>query len=139
MTCIVGFVEGNTVWVGGDSAGTSWNFNQDLYDTPKVFRVGSALIGSCGSARQGDLLRYSLEMPDHDPRKPLEKYMGTAFIDAVRKCFKDGGVCALEHGVENNQGAFIVGYKGRIFTIYSDFQVRVPKLPYAAVGCGDQM
>lgn len=139
MTCIVGFVEGNTVWMGGDSAGTNAWLNQDLYDTPKVFRNDGALIGSCGSARQGDLLRHALKIPDHDPRVDVGKFMVMAFIDAVRKCFKAGGVCETKDGVEQSQGHFLVGYKGRLFAIYSDFQVRAPKFPYAAVGCGDQI
>jgi ATP-dependent protease HslVU (ClpYQ) peptidase subunit len=139
MTCIVGFVEGNTVWMGGDSAGTNAWLDQDLYDTPKVFRNDGALIGSCGSPRQADLLRHALKVPDHDPRIGLDKYMVNAFIDAVRKCFKSGGVCVTKDGAEQSQGHFLVGYKGRLFAIYSDFQVRVPKTQYAAVGCGDQI
>jgi hypothetical protein len=139
MTCIVGFVEGNTVWMGGDSAGTNWALDQDLYDTPKVFRNDGALIGSCGSARQADLLRHVLKVPDHDPRTDVTKYMVKSFIDAVRECFKAGGVCRMHEGVEQSSGHFLVGYKGRLFVIYDDFQVRVPKLPYAAVGCADQI
>lgn len=139
MTCIVGFVEGNTVWMGGDAAGTNNWLHQDLYDTPKVFRTGDALIGSCGSARQADLLRHALTVPDHDPRLAIEKYMATVFMDAVRACFKAGGVCTTKDGVEESQGHFLIGYKQRLFAIYEDFQVRAPKLPYAAVGCGDQI
>ncbi len=139
MTCIVGFVEGNTVWMGGDSAGTNAWLDQDLYDTPKVFRNDGALIGSCGSARQADLLRHALKVPDHDPRVDFGKYMVTSFIEAVRTCFKAGGVCATNNGVEQSQGDFIVGYKSQLCVIYSDFQVRIPKLQYAAVGCGDQI
>lgn len=139
MTCIVGFVEGNTVWMGGDAAGTNGWLHQDLYDTPKVFRNDGALIGSCGSARQADLLRHALKVPDHDPRTAIEKYMVKSFIDAVRECFKAGGVGGTKDGVEESQGHFLVGYKGRLFAIYSDYQVRVPKLQCAAVGCGDQI
>jgi hypothetical protein len=64
VTCIVGFVEGNTVWMGGDSAGTSLSLDQDLYDAPKVFRNGPMLIGTSGNARQGDLLRWVLTVPE---------------------------------------------------------------------------
>lgn len=139
MTCIVGFVEGNTVWMGGDAAGTNWQLDQDLYDAPKVFRNDGALIGSCGSARQGDLLRHALTVPDHDPRTDIAKYMVTTFIDAVRTCFKAGGVGGLKDGVEQSQGDFLVGYKGRLFVVYSDYQVRAPTLRYASVGCGAQI
>jgi ATP-dependent protease HslVU (ClpYQ) peptidase subunit len=139
VTCIVGFVEGNTVWMGGDSAGTNDWLDQDLYHSPKVFRNDGMLIGSCGNARQGQLLRWALKVPDHDPRLDIEKYMVKTFIDAVRECFKAGGVGKLDNNVESNLGAFIVGYRGRLFIVYSDYQVRMPVKPYAAVGCGDQI
>lgn len=88
MTCIVGFVEGDKVWMGGDSAGTNAYLDQDLYDSPKVFRNGAMLIGSCGSARQAQLLRWVLGIPDHDPRMGIEKFMVKTFMDAVRECFQ---------------------------------------------------
>ena len=139
MTCIVGFVEGNSVWMGGDSAGTNDWLNQDLYDSPKVFRNGPMLLGSCGSARQAQLLRWVLSVPDYNPRMEVEKYMVGVFMDAVRECFKAGGVCKIKESAEQSQGHFLVGYMGRLFAIYEDFQVRAPTLPYAAVGCGDQI
>lgn len=139
MTCIVGVVEGNTVWMGGDAAGTNAWLDQDLYDAPKVFRNDAMLIGTCGNARQGDLLRWALKVPDHDPRTEIEKFMVKDFINAVRECFSAGGVCVKKDNVDSALGAFLVGYKGRLFAIYSDFQVRSPKLKYAAVGCGDQI
>lgn len=139
MTCIVGFVEGNTVWMGGDAAGTNDWLHQDLYERPKVFRNDGALIGSCGSARQADLLLHVLKVPDHDPRMTIEKYMVKVFIDAVRECFKAGGVGGVKEGVEQSQGHFLVGYKGSLFAIYDDYQVREPRTKYAAVGCGAQI
>jgi ATP-dependent protease HslVU (ClpYQ) peptidase subunit len=139
MTCIVGFVEGASVWMGGDSAGTNGWLDQDLYASPKVFRNGAMLIGSCGSARQAQLLRWSLDVPDHDPRSDIEKYMVRSFIDAVRACFTSGGVRKKDSEVETSLGHFLVGYRGRLFVVYDDFQVRMPALPYAAVGCGDQI
>lgn len=139
MTCIVGFVEGNTVWMGGDSAGTNGWLDQDLYNSPKVFRNGDMLIGSAGSARQSQLLRFALAIPDHDPRVDIEKFMVKTFIDAVRECFRAGGVCHKRDEVETSLGHFLVGYRGRLFAIYDDYQVRSPRLPYAAIGCGDQI
>jgi ATP-dependent protease HslVU (ClpYQ) peptidase subunit len=139
MTCIVGFVEGNTVWMGGDSAGTNAWLDQCLYESPKVFKNGEMLIGTSGSARQGDLLRWALTVPDHDPRTDVHKYMVTTFIDAVRTCFNAGGVAAKNNNVESMEGAFLVGYRGKLFVVYSDYQVRIPKQQFAAVGCGDQI
>lgn len=139
MTCIVGFVQGDTVWLGGDSAGTNSWLDQMIYESPKVFRNDTMLIGSCGNARQAQLLRYALKIPDHDPRMDIEKYMVKTFIEAVRECFGTGGVRRKEHDVETSLGHFIVGYRGRLFVVYEDFQVRIPRAPYAAVGCAHQI
>ena len=41
--------------------------------------------------------------------------------------------------IENNEdsgGTFLVGHKGRLFAIESDFQVGERNMPYASVGCG---
>lgn len=139
MTCIVGLVEGGSVWIGGDSAGTNGWLDQVLYDSPKVFRNGPMLIGSCGSARQAQLLRWELTIPDYDPRIEIEKYMVKHFIGAVRECFRAGGVCRKQNEVDSSLGHFLVGYKSRLFVIYDDFQVRSPKTKYDAVGCADQI
>lgn len=139
MTCIVGFIEGSSVWMGGDSAGTNGWLDQVIYESPKVFRNDQMLIGSCGNARQAQLLKHSLKVPDHDPRMDLEKYMVKSFIEAVRECFRTGGVCHKDKEVDSSLGHFLVGYRGRLFVVYQDFQVRIPKAPYAAVGCADQI
>ena len=139
MTCIVGLVEGNTVWLGGDSAGTNWWLDQCLYESPKVFRNDAMLIGSCGNARQAQLLKYALKVPDHDPRMDFEKYLVKSLIESVRECFRSGGVCHKEHEVDKALGHFIVGYQGRLAVVYDDFQVRIPRGRYAAVGCADQI
>jgi hypothetical protein len=97
------------------------------------------IIGSCGSARQAQLLRYELTVPDHDPRIEIEKFMVKHFIGAVRECFRAGGVCKKEHEVDSSLGSFLVGFKGRLFVVYDDFQVRSPRTQYDAVGCADQI
>jgi ATP-dependent protease HslVU (ClpYQ) peptidase subunit len=38
---------------------------------------------------------------------------------------------------EETGGSFLVGYKGRLFQIYGDYQVGESVINYASVGCGD--
>lgn len=137
MTCIVGFVEGNTVWMGGDSAGVG-GYDLTVRADQKVFRNGPMLFGFTTSFRMGQLLRYALTVPDHDPRVEVEKYMTTAFIDAVRECLKTHGWASKDKESEQG-GVFLVGYKGRLFYIGSDYQVGLPADGYDAVGCGEQI
>jgi hypothetical protein len=86
----------------------------------------------------GDLLRYSLTVPDHDPRVPDAKYMTTTFINAVRQCLKDGGYAQKEKEAESG-GIFLVGYKSQLYRIDNDYQCGIPADGYEAVGCGFEL
>lgn len=137
MTCIVGFVEGHTVYMGGDSAGVG-GYDLTVRADQKVFRNGPMLFGFTTSFRMGQLLRYALRVPDHDPRVSVEHYMVTAFIDAVRGCLKDKGWSRKVNDQEQG-GSFLVGYQGRLFVVDDDYQVGYPVDGYDAVGCGAQI
>ena len=36
-------------------------------------------------------------------------------------------------------GTFLLGYKGKLYSIDSDFQVGIPSLQYDAIGCGAEL
>ena len=135
MTCIVGLVENGTVYLGGDSAGVNGSLHLTVRADPKVFRNGPCLIGYTSSFRMGQLLRYKLEPPLCAPATDPLEYLATSFVDAVRGTLKAGGMASKENDVEQG-GAFLVGYRGRLFTIHEDYQVGESTVPYAAVGCG---
>lgn len=135
MTCIVGLVHNDKVYIGGDSAGIS-NRDITVQKGPKVFKTKDFLIGYTSSFRMGQLLRYKFEPPQYSPDEDIVEYMVTAFIDAVRECFKDGGYARQESGEEYG-GYFLVGYKGRLFHIAADYQVGESLCGYTATGCGE--
>lgn len=137
MTCIVGFVEGNSVWIGGDSAGVG-GYSLSVRADRKVFRNGQMIFGFTSSFRMGQLLRWALTIPDHDPRIDIEKFMTTTFIDAVRECLKSHG-CAKKTNEVEEGGTFLVGYKGQLFCIHDDYQVGVSVDGFDAVGCGHEI
>jgi hypothetical protein len=137
MTCIVGFVEGDTVWMGGDSAGVA-GLSLTVRADQKVFRNGPMLFGFTTSFRMGQLLRHALTIPDHDPRIDVEKYMSTTFVDAVRTCLKAHGWASKKDECEQG-GTFLVGYRGRLFCVESDYQVGCPLDEFDAVGCGEDV
>lgn len=134
MTCIVGFVEpSGRVVVGGDSAGVA-GLDIRVRADEKVFRRGPFLLGFTTSFRMGQLLRYSLQVPDQGEESDYE-YLVTRFVDAVRKCLKDGGY-ATKTSDQEAGGTFLLGYRGRLYTVDSDYQVAAHHDPYTAVGCG---
>lgn len=138
MTCIVGVEHGGRVWIGGDSAGVAGYSITSRADS-KVFRNGPYVMGFTSSFRMGQLLRWKLE-PPKPPKEPeyLECFMSTEFVDAVRKCLSSGGYAAKKNEVEEG-GTFLVGVKGVLFTVESDFQVGLNHDGYDAVGCGQDL
>ncbi len=134
MTCIVGLVDGNDVWMGGDSAGVS-GLDITVRSDSKVFHNGEFLIGFTNSFRMGQLLACRLEPPARRDGQDLFRYMVTDFVDSVRLCFKDGGWAQCSNDVETG-GTFMVAHEGRLFTIQSDYQVSETARGYNAIGCG---
>jgi len=123
--------------MGGDSAGAA-GYALTVRADEKVFRNGPMLFGFTSSFRMGQLLRYALCIPDHDPRVDVDKFMATTFIDAVRECLKSHGWASKKHESEEG-GEFLVGYRGLLFYVGSDYQIGRPLDKYHAVGCGDQV
>jgi ATP-dependent protease HslVU (ClpYQ) peptidase subunit len=135
MTCVVGIAERGAVYLGGDSIAVG-GYTMDTRATPKVFRHGPFVIGCAGSLRASDVLRYRFA-PNAPPKKfDLHRYMATDFVDAVREVLKAHGVMVVENGAEATPTEFIVGLRGRLFTLDDDLQVGESTHGFAAVGCG---
>lgn len=84
----------------------------------------------------GQLLRYNLSVAGKPEEMSDREYMSTWFVDGVRSCLKSGGFARTNNGQEQG-GVFLVGFRGSIYRIDSDFQVGIPVDPYDAVGCGE--
>ena len=137
MTCIVGLVHHEVVYIGGDSAGVA-RLRLTVRADEKVFRNSDFLMGFTTSFRMGQLLRYSLKPPRRHPDDDIHQYMVVDFINAIRECLKAGGCASKEDEVESG-GTFLVGYAGHLFTVDSDYQVGIPEDGYAAVGSGQDI
>ncbi|MFN8304040.1 MAG: hypothetical protein U0U46_16250 [Saprospiraceae bacterium] len=134
MTCIVGIVEKQKVFIGGDSAGISGQ-NVWIRQDRKVFKVGPFVIGCTASFRMTQLLQFSFTPPAPVPDADLFKFMCTDFVDALRACFKSGGFLTVSSSVESG-GNFLIGYENRLFEICTDFQVSESVEGFDSVGSG---
>ncbi|SFM09289.1 hypothetical protein [Pelosinus propionicus] len=136
MTCVAAVVYDNVVYMGADSAGVAGT-DLTVRADQKVFTNGEFLIGFTSSFRMGQLLRYAFTPPKYyADEKDLYAYMVTDFINAVRTCLKNGGYAQIDKGEEIG-GIFLVGVRGRLFQVESDYQVGESAYPYSAVGCGE--
>jgi ATP-dependent protease HslVU (ClpYQ) peptidase subunit len=137
VTCIVGVLDGDRIWIGGDSAALSGWFSVARKDE-KVFKNGPFTMGFTTSFRMGQLLRYALVPPTRRAGESIEKFMVTTFIDAVRACLKAGGYAEKEKERETG-GEFLVAYGGRLFAIDNDYQVEEVVHGFVAIGCAREV
>lgn len=140
MTCIVGYIDNESIYIGGDSAGVSGN-DITLRRDPKVFikknKKDSIIFGFTSSFRMGQILMSSNFIPPEQKEDSSDyDYMITDFVDEIRKAFKKGGYLRTKEG-EDTGGTFLVGYRNKLYTIESDFQVGESLSKFVAVGSGE--
>jgi len=134
MTCIIGLVDSEKIYMGCDSAGVAGLDICGRADQ-KIFKVDNFIMGFTSSFRMGQLLRYDFNPSKRHPDIDVYKYMVTEFINEVRSCLKRGGYASKENETEKG-GTFLVGYAGNLFRIGSDYQVGQNILPFDSCGCG---
>lgn len=135
MTCIEGIAQSGKVFIGGDSI-TSNGWTRNITARRKVFRRGELLIGTCGSIRAHNLLQQSLNVRPFEEGEDVEHYMVTGVITSIRDCLKSGGVAKVVNNVEEGED-MLIGFRGQLFSIASDFQVDIYSNGLAAIGAGE--
>lgn len=139
MTCIVGLIHDDSIYMGADSLVTYGYAGRSLsLDSRKIFKKDDFLIGVSGRMRAAQLIRYRFEPPKRYPDKETLEYLSIEFMDALRKALKGGGHAQKEDEEERFTGYFLIGYQGRLFTIYGDYSVSSHKELYEAIGCGEE-
>lgn len=139
MTCIAAVVHNGKVYMGGDAAGSNDYFVETRVDS-KVFQVDEFLIGYTSSFRMGQLLKYCFKPPKIGRNKDVMAYMVKKFVPALHKLFENGewsGDPNPDNEAEERRGGvFLVGVRGRLFRLESNFQVADAADEYAACGSG---
>ncbi len=137
MTCIVGLIDKNKVYIGGDSCGVLSNGDRWVRKDPKVFKVGEFSIGYTTSFRMGQILRFKFK-PSKPPRdnEKLYEYMVVKFVDELRKTFQKAGFGSTGQGNGDEGGLFLVGIRNRLFKVESNYQVAETADKFDSVGCG---
>lgn len=143
MTCVVAVVEGDgSIHFGCDSLGSNGH-SQTVLTDPKIFRNGESLIGFTGSFRMGQLLQHSFVLPDKTEGQTEKEYLVTSFMDSARMTFKLGGFGYHADGDFNEEGGdvggdFLLGYRGNLYMIQSDYALLHAVDDFAAIGSGEE-
>ncbi len=138
MTCVAALVHEGEVWMGADSAGADASWSLTIRRDEKIFQNGPCLFGFTTSFRMGQLLRYKLQIPvipeGAEPLDWIHRYL----VDAMRTCLREGGYLKKTNEQEEG-GCFLLGFRGGLYVVESDFQVAVPDEEFWAVGCGHDL
>lgn len=135
MTCTVGVVENGVVWMGADAfSGNEYIYSRSAL--PKVFTQQGVLFGIAGDWR-GGLLLQSLEMPAHPEGMPPEQYVGQLLVAAMRDHFREHGFLQEVNAQQQTEDlVLLIGYQGRLFALWQQFQLTESAEGYEAIGSG---
>lgn len=137
MTCIVAVKDNGKVLIGGDSLGSNYQTKTVRVDQ-KVFIKGDMLFGFTSSFRMGQILEYAFTLPERPVDVSDMQYLVGTFIPALMTCYKDNNWLKKEQEIVSG-GVFLLGYRGEIYKIESDFQVGISTEPYGACGSGAEL
>lgn len=138
MTCIVGLVGRSGVLIAGD-AQTSTEYVKREDASAKVFQLmDTVAVGYCGSGRFGQILQYHMDDLDEPPLAMDEhRWVVRDFVRHLRDATEAHGHLHIHHNVEEfGPSSFLIGVRGRLFTVENDFSVSEHVMPFEAVGSG---
>jgi len=138
MTCIAGICQDRKVWIGADTASAAgWRVRSTWLS--KVFQVGEYLIGYTSSFRMGQILQYHLEVKpqaDADGQHDDLRHLVADFVPSARDCLEQHWYSEIKTKQEPG-GTFLLGYRGRLYRVDSDFQIVPSRDNFDACGCGE--
>lgn len=140
MTCIVAVEDPNgKVYMGADSCSYYQGRVQESR-IEKVFKPKKSpqfLIGCSPSFRLMQLLKYQLEVEANNTYLDNEEYLVAILVPALKKLFDQNGLTRIDQNVEYGD-TFLLGFKGTIYKIDSDFQINSSTVGFQALGSGEE-
>lgn len=137
MTVIIGLVENDTLYMGGDSA-VAWGWRKDVISDRKVFTNGPFLIGIAGYVRFANILRYQLAFDPQSEDLTDYEYMVRSFAEGVRKAGKELGYSRVKENEEQHGSMALIGYKQKLYELGSDFSILTNATGLMAIGVGEE-
>lgn len=136
MTCIAGIARDNIVYMAADSRAMDERGEIMHLVHPKItrFRVGqeTLLIGFCGVPRLQQVIEL-IDMSDYELDGRSDYLDICEIVEAFRDELVGAGLAGIVDGMN---GAFLIGYHGKLFHIDGDFSVCENTGDYDAVGSG---
>lgn len=137
MTAVVGIAStAGTVWLGADSQATDCDHGKASRSHPKVFKNGCVLIGYAGSFRVGQILQYKTKYRQPKQHESTSEWMILQFVPAFIQALKVEGLLCRGGDIDTS---LLVGVRGHLYSVDTDFSVHEYADRYAAIGMGGDL
>lgn len=130
MTCIIGLKHEGKVYIGGDS-GAIAGYECGITTYPKVFTKNGMVIGYTHSFRMAQIIQYLTPIRFQMTQPDFEHIVNV--VEAIRESFKAHGFTTIDKGKEEGS-QFLIGYKGELYEVNSDFCILTYSSPFWSVG-----
>ncbi len=136
MTCIIGLVHEGKVIIGGDRAAVDgWKKNTSAHS--KVFRVGQLLFGTCGSHRMAQIIEHEFKPTAQTENENDLHYLVVTIANELRTLLVSKAIIGKNEDNEDKfEGGCLVGYKGNLYRLSSNFQIDHFERPFDGIGSG---
>jgi hypothetical protein len=129
VTCIVGLVEDNTIYMGGDRSASD-DISIVSMIKPKVSIRDEWIYGYAGTIGIGQLINY-IDLPS--PEGDIEKLIRLDICESLKTM-----IDSHARDIENDDTGFLIGAKGRLFEFnVSDWGVL--EIDQTSIGSGSQI
>ena len=129
----------NVVVMVADKQVTCGNTKECMSDNlSKIIKKGDMLIGIAGHLRATNIVEHIFQVPEiEDDQKPIE-YLAKQFIPALRETYKQEAYSENDKGKDVNGSTIIIGFKGNVYEISSDYAVTENNRKFMSIGSGSQ-
>lgn len=137
MTCVVGLEHAGSVYLGGDSALTDSDTGSlSVLRDPKVFVRSGCLVGTASSMRILQLVGHVFVPPPQAPELDDVQHMVVGFVGELKAFLEKNGCLKRDGDCDSHDAQHLVGYRGSLYGIDSDFQAHRVACGWAAIGSG---
>lgn len=136
MTCIVGLIDNNKLFMGSDSRITAGrHITPSIYN--KVFeKTSDLIIGVAGYLRVSEVLKSSFIVPPKPENKSDIEYLQVEFVNSIRACLEASKISIVDNGMAMMGDSYmLLFYKNKLYNIDNSFSV-VESPEYSCIGSG---
>lgn len=138
MTIVVGMVDDEgKVWIGADSLTSKgdYGFRQSR---PKVFKKGDFVFGGTGAVSEIQHMVYATTLPPVKEGQDAYDYLINDLFPEFRLKLRAGGRLQVHHEEQLIDTEMMIGWRGALYIMGTDFSIVEPYRKYDAIGIGQE-